>query len=332
MKHLLFITSVLLFISSCSTSQIITYDQLNKGTWSEITTVDNSLPVERHEAAFVNVKDKLYLIGGRGLRTVSIYTPKTNKWTQGSVVPIEIHHFQPVVVDEEVYFFGAMTGGYPGETPLEDIHVYSPNTDTWRTEGKIPSDRARGGTGAVHHNGKIYMICGIKDGHRGDHKTWTDSYDLKTKTWTKLADAPRARDHFHAAVLDGKIYSIAGRTTVSADNPFKRTIGQVDVYDIASNTWTTLDQDLPTWRAGTSALVMGDEVIIFGGESFTQEAGHAEIEALNVKTKTWRSLPSIPRGRHGTALVHYNGSLWTASGSGNRGGGPEMTDLWKFEF
>lgn len=317
---------------SCNSYVNLQLSDLSKGSWSAQTSDNNTAPIARHEAAFIGVGDKMYLIGGRGMKPVSIYDPVYNNWKTGATAPIELHHFQPVVYNDEVYIIGAMTGGYPGETPVEDIYIYNPEKDSWRTEGKIPAERARGGAGVVIKDDMLYLVCGIRDGHRGDHKTWLDSYNLKTKVWKELPDAPVARDHFQAAQVRGKIYSLAGRTTISADNPFKHTIGTVEAYDIDEGIWSTLPEDLPTWRAGNSVLVIGDEILVVGGESFTQEKAHCEVEALNVISKKWRSLPELPIGRHGTGVVNYKGELYTASGSGNRGGGPELADLWKFEY
>ena len=323
---------IIVTISSCNSYINIQLNDVSNGRWVELTSENGTTPVPRQEAAFIGVGDKMYLLGGRGIKPISIYDPVHNNWKTGSTAPIELHHFQPVVYNSEIYIIGAMTGDYPGETPVEDIYIYNPERDEWRIEGKIPSERARGGAGVVIEDDMLYVVCGIRDGHRGDHKKWLDSYNLKTKEWKQLQDAPIARDHFQSAVARGKIYSLAGRTTISADNPFKHTIGTVDVFDIVEGTWSTLPDDLPTWRAGNFVLVIEDELIVFGGESFTQEKAHSEVEALNVITKKWRSLPALPVGRHGTGIIKYKDNLYTSSGSGNRGGGPELADLWKFEY
>ena len=46
--------------------------------------------------------------------------------------------------------------------------------------------RRRGGAGAVVYKGKIYLACGIKDGHRGDHKKWLDAYEHQWSVPTTL--------------------------------------------------------------------------------------------------------------------------------------------------
>jgi hypothetical protein len=70
-------------------------------------------------------------------------------------------------------------------------------------------------------------------------------------------------------------------------------------------------------------------VLVVGGESKTQEKAHAEVEALNVTTNDWKALPSLLEGRHGTGLLEFEGSLFIASGCGNRGGNPELFTMEK---
>lgn len=306
--------------------------QLQQGKWEQLKSVDGSVPVKRHEAAFVSVNDKFYLLGGRRMNPVSIYDAKTKKWTNGAVPPIELHHFQPVVYGTDIYILGALTGGYPGETPVEHIFIYQTTNDSWKKGTAIPTDRLRGGAGVALMNDKIYLSCGIKDGHRGDHKKWLDVFDIKTGNWEKLPDAPRPRDHFQSVIANNKLYNIGGRTTIAAENPFKNTIGEVDVFDFTTQKWSTINDPIPTKRAGNFTLLLGEDILVFGGESFTQEPAHSEVEALNVNSHKWTILPPLPVGRHGTGAVFLNNKIYTASGCGNRGGEPELADLWSFEY
>lgn len=332
LKSVLFLLASLFMLAQCHTIKDIAFDQLVKGKWDILQSVDGSKPIKRHEAAFVKVDNNFYLLGGRRMNPVSIYNTTTKKWTQGAVPPIELHHFQPVVYGSDIYILGALTGGYPGETPVSHIYIYDTTQDTWEKGATIPKDRLRGGAGAVLNGDKIYLSCGIKDGHRGDHKKWLDVYDIKTDVWTELPDAPRPRDHFQSVIANNKLYNLGGRTTIAADNPFKNTIGEVDVFDLKTKKWSTIVNPLPTKRAGNFTLLLANEILVFGGESFTQEPAHSEVEALNVDNHTWRSLPPLPQGRHGTGAVLLDHTIYTASGCGNRGGNPELSDLWGFSF
>ncbi|MEL6253887.1 MAG: kelch repeat-containing protein [Bacteroidota bacterium] len=301
------------------------------GTW-EAEVASNGAPNPRHEAGYVEVNGKFYLLGGRGIKAVNIYDPIAKTWTNGQAPPIELHHFQPIAYQGKIYGIGAMTGGYPTETAIPNIIIYDPLADQWSTGPEIPSARRRGGAGLVLHNNKFYLVCGIINGHTSGHVNWMDVYDPATDSWQVLADAPRARDHFQASLVDDKIYALGGRRSTASGNVFANTIAEVDVYDIATDTWTPLNQNLPTLRAGSYNAVMDKEILVLGGESPDQTPAHSEVQALDTRTGSWRSLSDMIQGRHGTGAVWFQDTLFTASGSGNRGGGPELASQEKLYF
>jgi hypothetical protein len=137
-----------------------------------------------------------------------------------------------------------------------------------------------------------------------------------------LADAPRARDHFHAVVLDGRLYAVGGRRSSAATNqPFQLTVAEVDVYDFATDRWTTLPaaSNRPTERAGTATVAWGGRVVVLGGESGSQVPAHDEVEALDPATGRWTALPRLNQGRHGAQAVLHDGRIWIAAGSRVRG-------------
>ncbi len=289
-----------------------------------------SLPVKRHECAMTDVNGKLYLLGGRGVKPIEEYDPKKDSWITKAMAPLEMSHFQAVSYKGEVYVVGAFTGGYPHETPIPSMYIYNPERDEWRKGPDLPADRLRGASGAFVYNDKIYIVCGIQDGHWDGHVTWFDEYDPKTNTWRKLPDAPRARDHVSVAMVGDKLYVAGGRlSTAKIQQVLNRTIPEVDVYDFKTNKWTTLDasKNLPTLRAGNMAVAYGNKVLIIGGESDKQVPAHSEVEAYNTKTGQWERLPNLFQGRHGTGAVAMKGKVYVVAGSANRGGGPELNSM-----
>ncbi len=317
----------LLFLGTClvhSQNQ----DSLNE--WKTIET--NGLPLARHENSFVSIGQNFYLLGGRGLKPISIYNVDSHTWTTGSTPPIEIHHFQGVTYNNKIYVIGAMTGKYPYETPLPHMLIYDASTDTWEKGPEILKERRRGSCGVVVDGDSVYMVSGIVDGHNSTHVPWLDRYDFKTGKWTVLADAPRARDHFQAAIGGGKIYAAGGRnSSYATKQTFELTIPEVDVYDIESNIWTTLKEsgNIPTERAGTTSVLHNNQLIVIGGESSSQESAHDHAEALHLKTMKWNELQPLNRGRHGTQAIVHKDAIYIAAGCGNRGGKPELNSLEK---
>lgn len=291
-----------------------------------------SRPSARHENGFVAVGGRLILVGGRGDRPLDIYDPHTGRWTQGERPPFEIHHMQGVEFGGKLLVLGALTGKFPEEAPVPDILVYDPAADRWSKGPEIPPHRRRGASGVVVHEGKIYLVGGNRRGHMSGHVAWFDAFDPATGRWTELPDAPHARDHFHAAVIDGKLYAAGGRRSAhDLGNALARTVGQVDVYDFAARRWSSLPAPLPTERAGTASAVIDGKLVVMGGESTKQEQAHNEVEAWDPGAARWQSLPGLPVGRHGTQAATLDGKVYVAAGSGNRGGGPELDDLWRID-
>lgn len=324
------IRTLLFLIVSLSLVHVLHAQDTETTAWNTINT--KGTVTARHENSFVAVGKNFYLLGGRGIKPISIYNTENNTWTEGAAPEIEIHHFQAVTYNNRIYAVGAMTGKYPYETPLPHMLIYDPITNVWEQGPEIPKERRRGSCGVVIDGDNLYMVSGIVDGHNSNHVPWMDRYDFKTGKWTILADAPRARDHFQAAIVDGKIYAAGGRnSSFATKQTFELTIPEVAVYDIRTNTWRTLDENanLPTERAGTTTILYKDQLLVIGGESSSQQLAHNEVEALNLTTMKWDALTPLNRGRHGTQAILYDYTIYIAAGSGNRGGKPELDSLEK---
>jgi N-acetylneuraminic acid mutarotase len=295
----------------------------SKSIWSKVATKDGSTVEARHEAGGAVVDGKLYVLGGRGLRVVSVYNPAKNSWQLKSPPPLELNHFQPVVYDNKIWVLGAFTGKYPAEDPVADIYTYTPATDKWAKVGVIPQDRRRGSTGAVFYNGLIYIVGGNVNGHRPGATAWFDSYNPETGEWQALDDAPTARDHATVSVSGGKLVVAAGRQTRYPDT-FANTVANTDVFTFADGKWSR-GAPIPTERAGTMAVPVGDEVIVIGGEVKSPRPAKDDVEAYNVKTNKWRSLEPLSVGRHSGAAAVLEGKVHVVSGGERRGGSSEST-------
>ena len=308
-------------------------EPISTGSW-KTTAPTSGIPIGREENAYVQAGDKFYLLGGRTIQAVQEYDPITKVWTNKAKVPMELHHFQAVVLDGLIYVVGAFTGGYPHETPVPDIYIYNPTTNIWYKGGSIPAARRRGSAGIIVYNKKIYLVGGILDGHWSGHVSWFDEYDPVTNTWKTLTDAPHARDHFHAVIAGTKIFVAGGRrSSYSTGQTFALTVPEVDVYDFSTSKWTTLPaaSNIPTPRAGSGNVMLNGELLVIGGES-PQPTAHKETEALNITTNSWRRLADLQQGRHGTQAIENNGGIYIVTGAGNQGGSPLLTSQEAFYF
>lgn len=303
------------------------------GQWQTIQSATSC--TARGESALAEVQGKLYLLGSRGIKPVDEFNINANAWKALAKPPLELHHFQAITIKNEIWVLGAFTGNYPHEVPVDHIYIFNPNTNTWRMGPAVPKDRLRGAAGVTLYKNKIYLVGGETDGHWDGNVAWLDEYNLKTNTWRSLPDAPHARDHISVQILSDKLYVAGGRrTNAKTNNVINIKEAAVDVYDIKTNSWSTLpaSSNFPTLRAGSSAIKYKNQLILMGGESDTQVPAHSEVESLNINTLKWTSLPKLNQGRHGTGAVIIKNKIYIAGGAGNRGGGPELNSMEVLEI
>lgn len=288
-------------------------------------------PDARHECGSVAFEGELVLMGGRGIKPVQFFDPKTRTWRNAKVTPFEIHHSQPVVYANEIYILSAFTGGWPRETPIANIWIYNPKEDTWRKGPEIPKGRRRGAGGAFVFEDRIYVAGGIVDGHHDKTVAWTDVFYPLTGEWKSLSDMPHRRDHTIAVGDARSMYLLGGRTSDfheedNYDAFLGKTIGQVDRLDLQSNRWSTLSKTLPVPTAGGGAALFDGKIYYSGGETAQLEA-HDEIQVYDLESENWSVDGRLQTGRHGSQIVLLEGQMYFASGSGNKGGGPELETI-----
>jgi N-acetylneuraminic acid mutarotase len=305
----------------------------NTGSWQTLTPAAGTITT-REENSYGQAGTKFYLMGGRGIVPVQEYDPINKTWSNKASPPIELNHFQAVTLDGLIYAVCAFNGPFPHEVPVPQIYIYDPVGNKWLTGSTIPLARRRGSAGAVVYKNKIYLVGGITDGHWSGWVNWFDEYDPATNTWRVLPNAPRPRDHFHIVVLNDKLYVAGGRrSSDSTGELFSLTIPEVDVYDFITGQWSTLSSasNIPTQRAGASNVIIGNEVIVIGGEN-TQPTASNKTEALNTTTNTWRTLANLQQGRHGTQAIVNNDGIYIAAGAGNQGGSNLLSTQEAFYF
>ena len=290
-------------------------------SWTKI----NNTHIERSENSMVQAGDKFYLFGGRqSPQVLEIYDYASNTWTTGASAPEQFNHFQATEFDGLIWVICAFDKNtFPNETPEDKIHIYDPANDEWIVGATIPSGRRRGSAGLVVYNDKFYAVGGNTIGHNGGYINWFDEYDPINNSWTQLTNAPRARDHFHAAIIGTKLYAAGGRLSGGTGGTFAPTISEVDVYDFSSNSWSTLpgSQDLPTPRAGTATVNFKDKLVVIGGEGNGQ--AYDDAESYDPATSSWTALSKMNHARHGTQAISSGDGIFITAGSHKQGGGKQ---------
>ena len=193
-----------------------------EGQWRDET----DLPVNRAEVAFVEVGGLFHLFGGG--TTHHIYDPVTQTWTTGASLPFKVNHIQGVTVGGKIYLLGGLTS-LARPRGRNRLRVRPRDGHGDRRAHRCPSHVNGAPAGSAVHDGSIYYAGGLNDGVAVN---WFDVYDPVADSWTQLPDMPTARDHFHAATLDGRLWAIGGR-----DGAINAVTTANEAYDFSTGEW-----------------------------------------------------------------------------------------------
>ena len=248
------------------------YDPSAK-TW----TLKTSISTPRSTAASVVFENDIYVIGGRNengvLSTVEKYSTTENKWLPSASMPTARWSLMACNAGDKLYAFGGLSGIGNNRRALDIVEAYDPNSDSWQSVGKMPE--VRQGAAIATVNGLIYVISGKIASYvevtTSDQITeHVDSFDPKTKAWTRVQDIPTGRVGAKAVVADGVIFVVGG---IAKSGEFPT---QIDVFDPRSNQWTAGPR-LSLGRSGQMCALLGDSIVVFGGMSVRYGSGRPSI-------------------------------------------------------
>jgi uncharacterized protein (TIGR03437 family) len=121
--------------------------------------------------------------------------------------------------------------------------------------------------------------------------------------WTTLAPVPSVRQEISTAVLDGKIFVIAGFNSSGGST------NTVDVYDPQTNTWSSAT-NLPIANNHNAAAVAAGKLYAFGGLS-------NRAFVYNPQTNSWSDVTPMRFQHHNTPAVGViNDKIYVAGGNG----------------
>jgi N-acetylneuraminic acid mutarotase len=273
------------------------------------------------ETAAVATGGKLYVLGGfdqstQIVRAVQIFDPATCTWSLGPELPRPIHHANAAVVDGTIYIAGALeTASF---VATGEVWAWSPATEAaWSTRTAMPANTQRGAavTGVI--DGKIYVAGGLRGGAAVAD---VSAFDPVANQWAALPALPQPRDHACGAVIASTLY-VAGGRQAAITTP----VATVYAYS-ATGAWTERAA-MPTARGGTACGVVGDRLVVVGGEGNrgAPTGVFPEVEAYDPIADAWAALPAMPTPRHGMAAAAVAGRLYVPGGADRQGFGAVAT-------
>lgn len=285
------------------------------GTW----TTKASMPTARLFLQGAAANGLLYAVGGhngtRNTPIVEAYNPASNLWS--TVASLNAPNYggdtgryqgSAVGVNGKVYMMGGWTNSPP--LPSNTLSIYDPSTNAWSAGPAIPGSGFTACSEAAVIGSKIYLLNAC-NGFSGFVQQLS-IFDTVANSWTTGPNAPRNHNAGLGAALNGKFY-VAGGTD---GNPQP----QVDVYDPAANTWTTVaGGNMPVNLIYMTGDVINGKWYIVGGSDPTETNFKNTLWIYDPAANTWTSGPEAPTARWAATAATINGKLYVGGGANSTG-------------
>jgi N-acetylneuraminic acid mutarotase len=225
-------------------------------------------------------------------------------WSTGTPLPIERFEGYGAVAGGHLYFVGGITGVFGDmrtAQPSRRVDAFDPKTNAWETAPELPVDAPKHHLTVAISQDRIYVLGGF-DGILGQRpnepfRPIATAYVFDGNEWRKLASPPLARGGATAQAIDGKIYVTGG-----APNEGEPSYDELDIYDIATDRWTT-GPKLPTAREHLASCAIDGKMIVVGGWVGAARTATRAAEEYDPKAARWTVLPSMPTARGGLGAV-----------------------------
>jgi N-acetylneuraminic acid mutarotase len=198
-------------------------------------------------------------IWSRGSLAVSeIFDPAAGAWsTTGSLIEARSQHTASLLANGTVL----ATGGFASTGMLPSAEIYTPANNTWTAVAPMAVARSEH-TATVLADGRVLVAGG---------KSTTivvgasaAIYDPSSNSWTAVPDMSTPRFGHQAILLgNGKVLVSGGSSASSGSTGY---LGSAEVFDPASNKWTSVaDMNSPR-HYHTATLLTDKRVLVIGGQ------------------------------------------------------------------
>lgn len=140
--------------------------------------------------------------------------------------------------------------------------------------------------------------------------------------WARVADMPTARTGLAAVTVNGMIYAIGGLTHIPWDAA-PTALSTVEVYNPATNTWTTSNNHsvdptapapMPTARGNLAAATVNGKIYVIGGSSDGSPVSMNTLEVYDPGTNTWSAGAAMPSLKQSLGAATVNGKIYAIAG------------------
>ena len=277
-------------------------------------TATGSMALERAEHSATLLSDGTVLVVGSvfvagppgccaASATTELYDPTSGTWTAtGDMIEGRLGHTAVRLADGRVLVAG---GGGDGVSPGLTAELYDPIDRTWTATGSmIEAGAAAGGAATATRllDGRVLVMDGAGSS--------AQLYDPSSRTWSATGNMIDPRSWNTATLLpDGTVLVAGGMdSTGSGDDEVVFLVASAELYDPASETWSTTGSMSETRHNHRATPLADGRVLVTGG-------GVASVEVYDPASRTWTTTVSMIEGREvHTATLLSDGTVLVVGG------------------
>lgn len=270
----------------------------------------------------------MFLISRSALRCVFVlsvlslpFFVKAQSWTAKATM--SVGRAQLGAAYSSITGYTYVFGGYNTSTNYTSMEVYNPTTNSW-SAGATPPSGLRGPAFCTGSDNNIYY----GGGYNGSTSSQWYRYNVAAGNWSTLTSLPTAVWEAGTASYNGKVYVAGGESFIGGT-------AALQIYDIATNTWTT-GASMPAVRElhGMVATPSG-KLYVFGGVSYSAGPVQSSIFCYDIATNSWTTLTTtLPTAMAGCGAAYASsGKVYLVGGKQSyyNNTGPFLTSCYIFE-
>ena len=281
------------------------------GSWTSLHDT-LGIPEPRSLAAVAAYCGKLYLFGGSKrvdlvstrYKTVFIFDPGTNSWSQGASMSTNREGAGAVVVGDKIHVIG---GALTSSTFLATMEIYDPYADTWTSGPSMATARYCPVVAYLPSDEKILVAGGMDESYTD--LSSCEIYDTVSGSWSGTSSLSIPHGQACGGVIDDTLYLAGGFTESTTVTDV------VESYAIGGG-WSQGHTPMPSARGEMEGAVHGGLLYVVGG-LYQDGAAQTVLSSFDVYdpvADSWSSLSSLPTARSEPSAVFIGDKLYVAGG------------------
>jgi N-acetylneuraminic acid mutarotase len=240
-------------------------------------------------------------VGGSVLASAEIYNSVTNTWIPVPNMGVgRCGHTATLLPDGRVLVAGGLNN--------PNVELYNPTANTWSPAANLSTARSDY-TATLLADGRVLVAGGWS--YEDPPLASAEIYDPTTNTWSPADNLNQWLYAHNATMLaDGRVLITGGAVLFSVYYSVYRI---TEVYDPATNTWTSL-ADMHMARVGHTATLLADGRVLVAGGSDQLLSYLSSAEIYDPATGDWTAGAGGPGTWSHTATLLPDGRVLVAGG------------------